>query len=146
MIRQGVRLAAIGLASTLAYLVLFLLLRNWAGAQVSNLLALLVTAVANLAANRRLTFGVRGHRNVVRQQLQGLVVFAVGLGVTSGSLALLRCASPAYHRSAEVAVLVVANLVATVVRFLLLRAWVFRASDGAAAVAMVEPEETGAHA
>ena len=44
----------------LAYLLLFLLLRGLAGAQGANLVALLVTAVANTAANRRFTFGVRG--------------------------------------------------------------------------------------
>ena len=31
-----------------------------AGAQLANLTALMLTAVANTAANRRLTFGVRG--------------------------------------------------------------------------------------
>ena len=41
---------------------LFLLLRGPMTAQGANLLALLVTAVANTAANRRLTFGIRGSR------------------------------------------------------------------------------------
>jgi hypothetical protein len=36
-----------------------------------NLLALLVTAVGNTAANRRFTFGVTGPRHAVRHQLQG---------------------------------------------------------------------------
>ena len=58
-------------------------------AYTANLLALLVTAIANTAANRRLTFGVRGRPGAVRPPAQGLVVFAVGLGLTSGSLALL---------------------------------------------------------
>ncbi|HVE29109.1 MAG TPA: dolichyl-phosphate beta-glucosyltransferase, partial [Mycobacteriales bacterium] len=74
--RQLVRFAGIGLASTLAYLVLFLLLRSAMGAQPANLLALLLTAVANTAANRRLTFGVTGRTGAGRHQLQGLVVFA----------------------------------------------------------------------
>ena len=38
-----------------------------------------VTAVANTAANRRLTFGVRGAAGRLRHQAQGLVVFAIGL-------------------------------------------------------------------
>ena len=46
------------MASTLAYLLLYLLLRTGLGAQPANLLALLLTAVGNTAANRRLTFGV----------------------------------------------------------------------------------------
>jgi hypothetical protein len=53
------------------------------------------------------------------------VVFAVGLGLTSGSLALLHALTvPA--TALELAVLVIANLVATGVRFLLMRSWVFR--------------------
>ena len=55
-----VRFASIGVVSTVAYLVLFLLFRNAVDAQPANLLALLVTAVVNTAANRRLTFGVKG--------------------------------------------------------------------------------------
>ena len=51
---------SIGVLSTLAYLALFLLLRGVVGAQAANLVALLLTAVANTAANRRLTFGIRG--------------------------------------------------------------------------------------
>ncbi len=86
---QLMRFAAVGAASTLAYLLLYALLRTGAGPQPANLIALLVTAVANTAANRRLTFGVRGHDGAWRHQAQGLVVFAVGLGLTSGSLAVL---------------------------------------------------------
>ena len=66
--RQAVRFGGIGLLSTVAYLSLFVVLRSAAGAQAANLLALLVTAVANTAANRRFTFGVRG-RGAVRHQL-----------------------------------------------------------------------------
>lgn len=127
LVRQGVRFAAIGVASTLAYLILFVLLRSVLGAQAANLIALLVTAVANTAANRRLTFGVRGARGAGRHQLQGLLVFAIGLALTSGSLGLLNLLSGTPPRALEVVVLVTANLLATLVRFVLLRAWVFRA-------------------
>ena len=43
----------------------------------ANALSLLVTAVANTAANRRLTFGVRGAAGRLRHQGQGLAVFAL---------------------------------------------------------------------
>ncbi|HEX3589872.1 MAG TPA: bifunctional glycosyltransferase family 2/GtrA family protein [Pseudonocardiaceae bacterium] len=119
---QAVRFVVIGMASTLVYLLLFLLLRLALPAQPANLVALLITAIANTAANRRLTFGVRGGRDAARHQLQGLVVFAIGLAFTSGALAIVGSAG----RWVEVAVLVVANLLATVVRFVLLRSWVFR--------------------
>jgi putative flippase GtrA len=73
----------------LAHLVLYALLRVGLGAQWANLLALLITAVANTAANRRLTFGIRGTDLAWRHQAHGLVVFGIGLTLTSGSLALL---------------------------------------------------------
>ncbi len=119
------RFAAIGVLSTLAYLVLYVLGRGTLGAQGANLLALALTAIANTAANRRLTFGLRGRHRATRSQLEGLVVFGIGLGLTSGSLALLGALDPNAGRRLEVAVLVAANGTATLVRFLLLRGWVF---------------------
>jgi len=126
MTRQVVRFAAVGVISTLAYLMLFILLRPLAGAQIANFLALAITAVANTTANRRLTFGVRGRKDVVRHQFQGFGVFLLGLAITSGSLVVLHGMSPEPSNLAEITVLVIANLFATVVRFLLLRSWVFR--------------------
>jgi putative flippase GtrA len=124
--RQLATFAAVGAVSTLAYVALYALLRTGTGPQAANLLALLGTALANTAANRRLTFGVRGATGQARHQAQGLVVFGIGLALTSGALAGLHTASTTPARSVEVAVLVGANLLATLVRFLLLRAWVFR--------------------
>ncbi len=124
LFRQAIRFAAVGVGSTLAYLLLFLLWRAPMGAQVANLLALLVTALANTAVNRRFTFGVSGD-GAVRHQLQGLLVFALGLALTSGSLGLLTILTSDPPRALEVAVLIVANLAATVLRFVLLREWVF---------------------
>ena len=49
-----------GVASTVAYLALYVLLRAVLPAVAANALALLVTAVANTAANRRFTFEVAG--------------------------------------------------------------------------------------
>jgi putative flippase GtrA len=123
--RQLVRFAGVGVASTLAYLLLFVLLRDATGAQAANLLALLLTAVANTAANRRLTFGLRGRGGAAGQQLRGLAVFGLGLALTGGSLALLHAAVASPARPLELAVLVAANLTAALLRFLLLRGWVF---------------------
>ncbi|HEX4221314.1 MAG TPA: bifunctional glycosyltransferase family 2/GtrA family protein [Pseudonocardiaceae bacterium] len=125
--RQVLRFAAVGVASTLLYLLLFVLLRNAMSAQPANLLALLISAVANTAANRRVTFDVRGRAGAGRHQFQGLLVFAIGLGLTSGSLAVLQGLTGNPPRALELVVLVLANLLATVVRFVLLRGWVFRA-------------------
>jgi putative flippase GtrA len=124
LLRQLVRFAAVGVVSTLAYLVLFSMLRNGLGAQGANFVALGITAIANTAANRRYTFGVRGREGAARHQFEGLIVFGLGLALTSGSLALLHGLTLP-GRGLELAVLVLANLAATVLRFLLLRGWVF---------------------
>ncbi|WSQ10333.1 bifunctional glycosyltransferase family 2/GtrA family protein [Streptomyces sp. NBC_01231] len=131
--RQLVGFCVVGGLSTLFYLLLYSLFRQFGGSQVANALALLVSAVANTAANRRLTFGVRGRGGAVRHQAQGLVVFGIGLALTSGSLAALNAATSEPAHSTELAVLIAANLAATVLRFLLFRAWVFsdrREDDG----------------
>jgi putative flippase GtrA len=119
------RFVAVGVASTIAYVLLYLLFRGFAGAQAANLAALLLTAVGNTAANRRLTFGVRGRAGAARHQFRGLIAFGAGLVLTSGALAVLHALSPSPGRGTEVAVLVVANLVATLLRFGLYRSWVF---------------------
>ncbi|MEV5431592.1 dolichyl-phosphate beta-glucosyltransferase [Streptomyces sp. NPDC052701] len=125
LVPQLLRFATVGVASTLFYLLLYSALRPAAGPQAANALALLASALANTAANRRLTFGIRGRGGAVRHQLKGLAAFLVGLALTSGSLAVLHHAAPAAAPRVELAVLVAANLAATLVRFLLFRAWVF---------------------
>ncbi|HEY7280567.1 MAG TPA: bifunctional glycosyltransferase family 2/GtrA family protein [Actinomycetota bacterium] len=142
---QVVRFAAIGVASTVAYLALFLGLRTVLPALAANAVSLLVTAVANTAANRRWTFGVRGFDALGRHHTRGLLLFGAALAMTTGSLAALRAIDPSPARSVELAVLVAANLAATVVRFGLLRTWVFRAHrrapEPAAAIAATEGSE-----
>ncbi|MEU5074868.1 glycosyltransferase [Streptomyces asoensis] len=123
--RQLVGFCVVGGLSTLFYLLLYSGFRQFTGSQSANALALLVSAVANTAANRRLTFGVRGRGGAVKHQAQGLVVFGIGLALTSGSLFALNTATSSPAHSTELAVLIAANLAATVLRFLLFRVWVF---------------------
>jgi putative flippase GtrA len=128
---QAARFIVVGAASTAAFVLLYLLLRGVMTAQAANAASLLVTAIANTAANRRFTFGIRGRAHATRHQLRGLIAFGTGLAVTSGGLAVLHAVTAQPGRAAEVAVLVVANLAATVVRFLLYRGWVFRSAKAA---------------
>src|SRR3954454_10701308 len=123
--RQMIRFAAVGLVGLVAYLLLYAALRPVMPAQLANVIAMLVTAVANTTANRRLTFGVRGRENAARHQFQGLVVFAIGLAVTSTSIVLLDLVIPNPTRPTELAMLVAAQGAATVLRFALMRSWVF---------------------
>ncbi|MBE3009730.1 bifunctional glycosyltransferase family 2/GtrA family protein [Microbispora sp. NEAU-D428] len=114
--------ALIGAISTVAHLALFWLLRSVLPPVAANAIALFVTAVANTAANRRFTFGVRGRAGALRHHLGGLVAFVAGLALTSGGLAALPGGA---SRAAELAAVIVANGLATLLRFLLLRSWVF---------------------
>ncbi|UGT64795.1 glycosyltransferase [Nocardia asteroides] len=125
MVGQLVRFAVIGVLSTAAYLVLYLLLQPAVGPQGANFAALLLTAVGNTAANRAWTFGVRGSTGMAAHQFQGLLIFALGLALTSGSLFALHHWAPGAPIALELFVLVPANLLATLSRFVGLR-WVFR--------------------
>ena len=101
----------VGAASTVAYILLYLLLRDFLPAQAANAIGLLVTAVANTGVNRRLTFGIRGRAHAARDQVRGLIAFGIGLALTSGALGALHAASARPSRAAEVLVLILANLV-----------------------------------
>ena len=122
---QLARFSIVGVVSTVAYVLLYLALRTGIPAQGANALALLVTAVANTAVNRRVTFGVRTRTARLRHQLQGIAVFGVGLVLTGGALAALHHLAPRAGRDLEVGVLVAAGAAATAVRFVLFRSWVF---------------------
>jgi putative flippase GtrA len=124
------RFATIGVASTALYLLLFLALRAALPAQAANGLALGLSAVVNTAANRRITFGRRGRERLLRHHAQGLLVFGLCLGLTSASLALLAAWAPDASAAVELAVLIVANGLATLLRYLLLRLWVFGPAAG----------------
>jgi putative flippase GtrA len=124
--RQLVRFGAVGVLSTVAYLVLFLLLRGPLGAQSANALTVLSTTVANTALNRRFTFEVVGPQHRTRHQLQGLIVFGLALGLTSGTLALAHSLSSTPPAAFEPALIVAVSAATTLLRFLLLRRWIFR--------------------
>jgi len=130
---QVPRFAAVGVASTLVYILVYLALRGFMPAQAANALSLLLTAIGNTAANRRLTFGVRGQAGAVTHQFRGLIAFGVCLVLTSGALMCLHAVSASPGRGTEIAVLVVANLVATALRFVMYRGWVFGETAGSAA-------------
>ncbi len=124
--RQVAGFAAVGAASTVAYILLYLALRGALPPQWANALSLLITAVANTAANRRFTFGIRGRPHAGRHQARGLLAFGTGLLLTSAALAWLHAVTARPSRGLEVTVLVGASLLATLIRFVLYRNWVFR--------------------
>ena len=123
--RPVARFLAIGVVSTLAYALLYLVLRGPLGAAGANALALALTAVGNTQANRRFTFRIRGRAGLVRQHAAGAVVYLIALGLTAGALDVLTRLDRNPSRVLEVAVLVAATTVATVTRYVALRSWVF---------------------
>jgi putative flippase GtrA len=135
--RQVASFVSIGVLSTIGYVLLYLLLRTALPALAANAVSLLITAVANTAVNRRITFGIRGRAHAAGHQVKGLIAFAAGLALTSGALAGLHAISARPGLGWEVCVLVAANLAATILRFLLYRSWVF--GGGTRAGAGVRP-------
>ena len=125
LLGEIVRFALVGIASTALFAMLFLLFRTGLGPVLANIAALLLATIANTSANRRFTFGLRSRAGAVRHQAQGFVVLAIALAITSGSLILLHALLPDTSRSIELLVLTAANLLATVIRFLLMRSWIF---------------------
>jgi putative flippase GtrA len=116
--------AMIGLVSTAAYAILFSLFRGFVPAITANALALCITAFGNTAANRRLTFGIQGRQSLIRDHGAGLVAFLIALSITTGSIGALHAVAPAAGRAVELAILTIANVLATAIRFVLLRAWI----------------------
>jgi putative flippase GtrA len=114
--------AAIGALSTLAYIGCYSALSLALPAAAASGVALLLTTIANTAANRRFTFKGAGRGNALRGQAGGLVALAVALCLTTIALSGLHLVAPRAGRPAELAVLAAANLLATAVRFTALRA------------------------
>ena len=119
------RFVLVGVASTLAFAVLYVLLRGPLGATSANAIALAITAVGNTLANRAFTFGVRGRAGLERQLSMGFVVYVITVALATGALAVLHALQPDPSRALEVTVLVAASTCATVTRYVALRMWVF---------------------
>ena len=125
-LEQLVRFVSIGAVSTIVFAALFLLLHGHVGPVVADVIALGACTVVNTAANRRLTFNLRGRTRRVRHQLRGLVAALLPLAL---NLIALGIAAAFGITSAVplVLVLTVANAVASLAKFVLLQHWVFGA-------------------
>jgi putative flippase GtrA len=122
---QLVRFASIGMVSTVVFAALFCVLVSPLGPALADVVSLGVCAVANTAANRRLTFALRGPRRRARHHAAGLAVTAVPLAANLLALGLLGVTG---HATLPVMVLTLTavNAAASLGRFMLLRTVVFR--------------------
>ncbi|WP_344064560.1 GtrA family protein [Nostocoides vanveenii] len=120
------RFAVVGVASTVAHLGLFALLRESGllGAQAANLAALLLATLLNTALNRWWTFGVRGGGHL-RNHLQGMALLGLNLALTSAGLWLLHTVIGTHATGAETVTIAAANAVATILRFVAMRRWMY---------------------
>ncbi|MCU0297279.1 MAG: bifunctional glycosyltransferase family 2/GtrA family protein [Candidatus Nanopelagicales bacterium] len=119
---QALRFILVGIASTALYALLYLVARNTFDPVAANIVALLLATAANNAANRSFTFGISGRQGWLTHQLKGYAVLGVALAITTATAVLLPAT---VSRPWEIVALTAANLLATVIRFLLFRTWVF---------------------
>ena len=119
-----VRFGVVGVTSTIAYVLIYLVMREVAPAWLANVIALAMTALANTAANRRYTFRVQGRDGIAGDYAAGLTAFALALLLTSAAGEAMRAVAPDAPHVIEVAVLTAANLVATLCRYVLFRGWI----------------------
>ncbi len=122
---QLLRFAGVGAISTLGYLFLFIAWRPVAGTFGANTLALAICTIFNTAVHRELTRNLNGSAHRGRLVAVAAGLFAISLTLTTLALIAAHAVSTTSLAVALVAV-TVANAVASVLRFAILRAWVFR--------------------
>ncbi|QSZ49253.1 GtrA family protein [Arthrobacter sp. D5-1] len=126
VVRQLARFTGVGVVCTASSLAIYALLRPWIDPQLANAVALIVTSLMNTALNRRLTFKITGKNKRTRDHLSGVIVIAIALVITGGSLGVLHLIRPEATVTEELWTTTLSGFVATAVRFTLLRHWIFR--------------------
>jgi putative flippase GtrA len=115
---------AAGVVTTGLQAALFLLLRPELGAQWANLTALAITTVGNTEFHRRVTFAGRASR-AGKRHFQDLATFAFYAGYGSVVLAALDAVAGQPSAAEQTIALLAASFVGGVIRFAVLRWWVF---------------------
>lgn len=126
LVRQLLRFTGVGVVCTVTSLALYAFMRPWIGSQPANAAALIMTSLMNTALNRRLTFKITERHRMKRDHLNGLIVIAVALLITGGSLGVLHWVNPDATVADELWTTTLSGFLATAVRFTMLRHWIFR--------------------
>ena len=132
---QLMRFAGVGVVSTLGYLFLFIAWRPLFGAFGANAIAMAIATLFNTAVHRELSRTADGQARRGRLFAVASGLFLVSLGLTTLGLVVAQWIAPG-ALLAQLVALTVANLIAAVFRFAVLRAWIFRPSPRADAGAM----------
>ncbi|MGH9078636.1 MAG: glycosyltransferase [Acidimicrobiales bacterium] len=123
------RFAGVGAVSTVIYVGLFAALRPDLGSVAANAVAIGLCSLGNSAVHRGMV-GAAGRRLGSWHRWAGATgLLAVSLGFTTLALTLVRAAG-FESLLPELVALTVANLAAAVIRFGILRTWVFRPAFG----------------
>jgi putative flippase GtrA len=123
---QLVRFSAVGAVSTVAYVVLYGLLRSPLGPWWANSIALLVTMLGNTQANRTWTFRRGGRTGLGRSYTAAGIAFLMSLATSTLALAAVRAVADNPSLMIDMIALVPSGVVATATRFLLFRHWIVR--------------------
>lgn len=125
--RQLVLFVSIGAVNTLFYFAMYNGLRLAVHPYVANALAVTASILFSFWANRRFTFQFAGAERGVRRQLGMFsTIFLITLGVSSGALAALFSAVEEPTVLQENLILIGASGSLVLIRFVLMRRWVFR--------------------
>ena len=129
---QLLRFAGVGVVSTLGYLFLFVAWRPLLGAFSADAVAMAIATLFNTAVHRELSRTTDGQARRGRLFAVAGGLYLVSLGFTTLGLVVAQWVAPS-ALLAELVALTVANLLAAVLRFTVLRAWIFRPSARAGA-------------
>jgi putative flippase GtrA len=135
------RFAGVGAVSTVAYAALFAALEPGLGSYPANAVAIALCSLGNTAAHR----GTAGHGlDRRRRMITAATLVGVSLTFTTGALAVTRAVGLTSLLPELVAVSV-ANAGAAVIRFGILRTWVFRPEFGTNLTPRLTTPIVGAH-
>jgi glycosyltransferase involved in cell wall biosynthesis len=122
---QLLRFAGVGVVSTLGYLFLFVAWRPLIGPFGANAVAMAIATLFNTAVHRELSSTTDGQSRRGRLLAVAGGAYAVSLAFTTLGLLVAQWVAPGALLP-ELVAITVANVVAAVFRFAVLRAWIFR--------------------
>jgi glycosyltransferase involved in cell wall biosynthesis len=122
---QAARYASVGLLSTIAYLVLFFLLRGQVGMYVANIIAMGLTSVGSTFAHVRFTFGAKSKVRMRQAVAAGSLGFATGVALTTFILAAEDWLG-VFSASSETLAILAGIATSAFVRLILLRSSAYR--------------------